>query len=106
TEDPPLIDRPTDQRHGVVACFDIVPIDPMICTRRRFSRCIHGQPPVTQMVAAERVVEEHTCMLWLVIATGTSFVKEGPTGADQQSSSVLPATQKPRTSRTRPLLFP
>src|SRR2546430_1895746 len=42
------------------------------------------------------------CYGW-VIATGVPFVKEGPTGADQQRSSVLPATHKPRASR--PSLF-
>ena len=83
TEDPPLRDRPTGPRHGVVVGVDIVPITTVIRTRRRFSRCIHGEPPVTRMVAAARVVEEHTCMLWMVIATGVPFVKDGPTRVDE-----------------------
>jgi hypothetical protein len=48
------------------------------------------------MVAAARVVEEHTCVLWMLIATGTPFVKDGPTGMDQHRASVLPDTHKPR----------
>jgi hypothetical protein len=84
---------------------DIVPIKTVICIRRLLRRGIHREPPVTWMVAAARVVGEQKGPLWIEITTDPSVVKDGPTRADQQRSSVLPETQKPRTARPRPFLF-
>src|SRR2546426_1296829 len=35
-----------------MVCFDILPINPVICTRCMLRRDIHRQPPVTRVVAA------------------------------------------------------